>query len=50
MIGIITGTLTTRKANDDPPSYRVVFDDGTERPQVRAVLGLICATRNARAG
>lgn len=26
---MIEGTFTARKANEDPPSYRVWFDDGT---------------------
>ena len=34
---MINGTLTARKTNDDPPSYRVIFDDGTGPVEVGSV-------------
>ena len=32
-----TGTLTARKANDDPAGYRVIFDDGTGPLEVGSI-------------
>ena len=42
---MITGTLTARKVNDDPPSYRVVFDDGTGPLEVGSVSERISHTK-----
>jgi hypothetical protein len=34
---MIDGQLIARKANDDPPSYRVIFDDGTLPVEVGSI-------------
>jgi len=34
---MIDGQLIARKANDDPPGYRVIFDDGTGPLEVGSI-------------
>ena len=34
---IFTSPLTARKVNDDPPGYRVIFDDGTGPVEVGSI-------------
>ena len=40
-----TATLTARKTSDDPPSYRVIFDDGTGPLEVGSVSERTSHTR-----
>ena len=42
---MITGTLTARKTGYDPPSYRVIFDDGTGPVEVGSVSERTSHTR-----
>ena len=38
-------TLTARKVNDDPPGYRMIYDDGTGPVEVGSVSAMVRHTK-----